>query len=177
VGVFSIQIAKAIGCHVTTTCSTPNVEFCESLGADQIIDYKKGSVVDALKASGYKFDHIVDNVSYDSDIYFACDQFTNPGAEYMMIGGRPDFSFMGMMLKVRLLPSWLGGGSRKCVGFFAMPKVDELECMANWMKEGKMKAVLDSRFAFEDTPKAFERSKTGRVRGKVVVDVAPEGKA
>ena len=30
-GTFGIQIAKAIGCHVTTSCSTPNVQFCKDL--------------------------------------------------------------------------------------------------------------------------------------------------
>jgi NADPH:quinone reductase-like Zn-dependent oxidoreductase len=28
-GVFGVQIAKAVGCHVTTTCSTANVELCK----------------------------------------------------------------------------------------------------------------------------------------------------
>ena len=40
VGVFAIQIAKAVDCHVTTSCSTTNVELCKSLGADEVIDYK-----------------------------------------------------------------------------------------------------------------------------------------
>ncbi|KAJ6069750.1 hypothetical protein N7499_011637 [Penicillium canescens] len=38
-GIFAIQIAKVMGCHVTTTCSTKNVEFCRGLGADEVIDY------------------------------------------------------------------------------------------------------------------------------------------
>ncbi len=38
-GTFGIQIAKAAGCHVTTSCSGANVGLCESLGADTVIDY------------------------------------------------------------------------------------------------------------------------------------------
>jgi NADPH:quinone reductase-like Zn-dependent oxidoreductase len=34
VGVFGIQIAKVVGCHVTATCSTANIELCKSLGAE-----------------------------------------------------------------------------------------------------------------------------------------------
>jgi NADPH:quinone reductase-like Zn-dependent oxidoreductase len=41
VGHFAIQFAKARGAHVTTTVSTANVEFAQSLGADVVIDYKK----------------------------------------------------------------------------------------------------------------------------------------
>jgi len=29
---------------VATSCSTANVELCRSLGADEVVDYKKGNV-------------------------------------------------------------------------------------------------------------------------------------
>jgi NADPH:quinone reductase-like Zn-dependent oxidoreductase len=56
-GVFGIQFAKAAGCYVVTSCSTPNTELCRSLGADEVVDYKKTSVLEALDASQVKFDH------------------------------------------------------------------------------------------------------------------------
>lgn len=40
------------------------------------------------------------------------------------------------------------------------------------MQEGKVKAVIDKKFAFEQVPQAFVRLKTGRAKGKIVVDVA-----
>jgi len=68
----------------------------------------------------------------------------------------------------------LGGGKRKCSGFMAEPKADELEQIGTWMRDGKIKSVIDSTFAFEDAPKAFERSKGGRARGKIIVNVASQ---
>jgi NADPH:quinone reductase-like Zn-dependent oxidoreductase len=38
---FAIQYAKSIGAKVISTTSTGNVDYVKSLGADQVIDYKK----------------------------------------------------------------------------------------------------------------------------------------
>lgn len=173
-GVFGIQIAKAVGCHVTTTCSTPNVELCKSIGADEVIDYRTSNVVDALKASGNKFDHVVDNVGGNRDLYWHCHEYTNPGALYLVVGGAPSLKYLANSIKARFLPGFLGGGKRKITGFFLKPKRADFEQVGAWLRGGKLKAVIDSKFAFEDAPKAFEKLKTGRARGKIVIDVASE---
>lgn len=173
VGVFGIQIAKVVGCHVTATCSTANVELCKSLGADVVVDYKKGSVAEQLKASGVKFDHVLDNVGGDNlELYWKCHEYTKPGAVYMMVGGSPSIGHAIERTKIKMIPSFLGGGRRKIEGFFAKPVAEDLSQLGAWMAEGRVRAVIDSKFSFEEAAKAFERLKTGRAKGKVVVDVA-----
>ena len=39
VGSYGVQIAKALGAHVTGVCSTSKVELVRSLGADEVFDY------------------------------------------------------------------------------------------------------------------------------------------
>jgi NADPH:quinone reductase-like Zn-dependent oxidoreductase len=62
----------------------------------------------------------------------------------------------------------------KIDGFWPAPKPEDLEQVALWIKEGKVKPVIDQKFEFEDGAKAFEKLKTGRAKGKIVVDVALE---
>ena len=171
VGIYSIQIAKILGCHVTTSCSSANVDLCRTLGADEVIDYKKGSVVEALKKSG-GFKHIVDNVGNNSELYWKAHTYSEPSAKFIGVAAEPSLRYLRFAIAVRLWPGFLGGGKRQFTGILAQPKLDQLEQMGSWMAEGKMKAVIDSTFPFGEVPDAFRKLKTGRAKGKVVVDVA-----
>ena len=158
----------------TLNQSNRNVELCTNLGADYVVDYKKSSVVDALKSSGRMFDHIVDNVGGNSQIFYQAHTFTNPGSAYLVIGAQPGLSFVLSLAKMFLLPSFLGGGKRSVAFMGAKPKKADLEQVGKWMAAGQVKAVIDSEYSFEDLPKAIEQLKTGRTKGKIVVHVAPE---
>jgi NADPH:quinone reductase-like Zn-dependent oxidoreductase len=56
VGHFAIQFAKSNGAHVTTTVSTPHVEFVRGLGADQVIDYQTQRFEDLIHEVDLVFD-------------------------------------------------------------------------------------------------------------------------
>ena len=171
-GVFGLQFAKAVGCHVTTTCSTPNIDFCKGLGADKVIDYRKENVLQVLKAEGKVFDHVVDNIGNDQQLIWHCHEFNKQDAKYVVVGGSPSLATLGDILKRKFLPDWAGGVKGNVVGFFPEQKTEDLSRIAEWMREGKVKAVVDQKFGFEEAVQAFEKLKTGRARGKIVVDVA-----
>lgn len=167
-GVFGIQIAKAAGAYVATSCSTANVELCKSLGADEVIDYRKQSVVDALKQMK-PFDHVVDNVAADYDLYWRCHEYMTPSAKFIEVAGAPTFSYLSFSTKAKYMPGFLGGGKRRMETILAQPKPDQLEKIGKWMAEGKVKAVIDEEFPFSGAVEAFRKLKTGRAKGKIVV--------
>lgn len=170
-GVVSIQIAKALGCHVTTSCSTSNVELCKSLGADEVLDYRSAEIIEQLNGKGQIFDLILDNVGSPSNLYRVSHAFIVPGGKFIQVGMGMSLRAMQQLIGNVMLPSFLGGGKRKYIFVMAKANSADFDQLATWMKEGKIRAVIDSTFDFNSAPKAFERLKTGRARGKVVVHV------
>ena len=175
-GVFGIQMAKALGCHVTTSCSTPNVGFCKSLGADEVIDYKTTNIVDMLSSKGQIFNLVVDNVGTPDNLYKASSAYLTPSGKFVQIGVQNSLGGMKTVTSNMLLPSFLGGGKNSFQMMMAKPSAEALEQMGEWFKDGKLKGMVDTVFEWEDAPKAFEKLKTGRAKGKIVVRV-PQDKA
>lgn len=175
VGTFAIQFAKAAGASTVTAISSgANADLCKSLGADEVIDYRAESPVAALKRSGRQYDHVVDTVFPSTDMYWNCHHYLKPHGIYISIAG--NFSAKGMwdLVSVSLWPGWLGGGHRKFFQLMEKPNPQDYNRVAQWMSEGKIKAVIEEEFSLEDAGKAFARLKTGRTRGKLVVKVADE---
>lgn len=177
-GVFGIQIAKATGFHVTTSCSTPNVELCKNLGADTVIDYKSKDVVAELKKT-QPFDLVIDNVGLPTDLYWHMPSFSNPTAPYVQVGAlavTPAF-ILGNLFKT-YWPSWLGGGKRPWEFNHLENKPEDYAKLGRLMQEKKVRAIVDEVFGMEDRGpiKAFAKLRTGRAKGKIIVKLwgAPE---
>ncbi|KAF2133338.1 GroES-like protein [Dothidotthia symphoricarpi CBS 119687] len=170
-GVYAIQIAKALGCHVTTTCSTPNIELCKSIGADEVIDYKSTNVVKALSSKGPTFNLVVDNIGTPANLYKASSAFIAPGGTFAQVGMTPNLSGFLQVGSNVLRPGFLGGGKAKYQMVVEQGSKSNLKVLAEWMKEGKVKSVVDSVFEWEDAPKAYEKMKTGRTKGKIIIHV------
>lgn len=82
-GTIAIQLAKDLGAKVTGVCSTTNLDFVKSLGADEVIDYTK---VDSL-VPGVKYDFILDAVGNrkTSKLKDACKKALTPEGKYVSI--------------------------------------------------------------------------------------------
>ncbi|KAI0158188.1 NAD(P)-binding protein [Xylariaceae sp. FL1272] len=178
VGTWAIQIAAALGCRVTASCSTKNIALCESLGAEAVIDYTTATdaVTTALRAKGQVFKSVLDAVGHSGfDLYKAADDYLLPEGIFVQIGGDMSLSSARDLIFQSLRPAILGGGKRKWKFFITYPSHDHLADLGRLMSEGKIRAVIDGDvYPYEDAPKAFEKLKTGRTRGKLLIKVSDE---
>lgn len=156
---------------MSTSCSTDNIELCKSLGADEVIDYKSGDIIKQLKSEGRIFDIVLDNVGSPQNLYQMSHTFLEPNGKFLQVGMGLSLGAVRQLLSNMLLPGFLGGEKRKYILVTGKPNSACFERLAKWIQEGKLRAVLDSTYEFNEVPKAFERLKTGRARGKVVVRV------
>lgn len=175
VGTFTLQIAKVLGCNVTTSCSGPNVDLCKSLGADDVIDYRTTDLVQELTRRSTQFDLLVDNVNVGgSPLFWAAHNYLKPEGKYVTIAGDVSPSKIWSLLQMFLLPAWLGGGQRTPKFVMCASSAEQYAQLAQWMQEGKLKTVVEETYDMERAGEAFARSKSGRARGKVIVKVCGE---
>lgn len=161
VGPFAVQIAKAFGAHVTGVCSTAKIDMVRELGADEVIDYTH----EDYTRSGQRYDWIVDVAGNRSIL--ECRRALKPGGVYVMVGG-PTSRILGALLFGPLISL---AGSRK-LGLMLWWKVFKKEDVA-LLKEligaGKIRPVIDRRYALADVPEALRYLQAGLARGKVII--------
>ncbi|GAA5824063.1 hypothetical protein JCM11251_001506 [Rhodosporidiobolus azoricus] len=182
VGAYAVQLAKAYGAYVVTTCSPESKSLVESLGADEIIDYKSTDLVKEL-ASRFSvkekpFDIIYDTVGYDARLYNESAKYLSFNGVFIDIAGPPFqhtltslISAVGTFASRLALPAFLGGVPRKYVFGMFKPGEGQLREIGEFVAEGKLKPIVDEVFPFEEALSAYERQKSGRAKGKVVVSV------
>jgi len=81
IGTFAVQIAKSFGAEVTGVCSTKNLDFVRSIGADHVIDYTKQD----FTKNGQHYDLILTTAGYRS--IFDYKRALGPKGIYVMVGG------------------------------------------------------------------------------------------
>ena len=157
VGSFAVQIAKALGAHVTGVCSAPNVELVRSIGADHVIDYSR----EDFTKRGERYDLIID--CYSNRSLFAYRRALQPNGRYIAIGG-PISSAPALLLRMLMmlvLPH--------VVMFVAKRNADDLAFLGELMAAGKLTPVVGQCYELADVAKAYAQMMTGHTRGKLVI--------
>lgn len=169
VGHFAVQLAKGMGAHVTGVCSTRNVEMVRALGADAVIDYTR----EDFTAGAQRYDLIIDSIGNHSRGTLRR-VLTEQGTHVQV--GR---SGMGNWIDPLQSPIgallWSRFTSQRWESMLASIEGDDLEWLAQQVAAGKLRAVIDRRYPLAELPEAVRYLETGRVRGKLLLDLGDSG--
>jgi NADPH:quinone reductase-like Zn-dependent oxidoreductase len=151
VGSLAVQLAKAMGAHVTALGSAPNEAYVRSLGADDFIDYKQQRFED---------------LAHDIDVVFDT------------VGGETfDRAFLtlkkgGFLVTAVAFPkdeaSTFGVGVARV---YCKPNAEQLASIRELAEAGKLKAHVATVLPLASIREAFDLSEGGRTRGKIVLQV------
>lgn len=159
VGLFAVQIAKALGGRVTASCGTTNVEFVKSFQVGRVIDYKK----ERLFAEGDNYSCIYDAVGMLT--YGKIKKYLKPGGRFVTTLPSPGVLFSTAF---QFLPGKHG------IFFAVKPNGALLEKLVRLVEAEKVKVIIDSEYKLDDIKLAHARSETGRARGKIIVQIRPQ---
>lgn len=162
VGIFAIQIAKALGAIVTAVCSTPNGEQALSLGADKVIDYTK----EDFTRGGDRFDLVIDIAG--SRRWSELKRILASQARVVIVGAPDDSKFLGPLrhiLKTRVSSI---RSSQTATFFIANFNRPDLELLGEMTKNGQIRSLIEATYPLSRTADAL-RHMGGRVRSKIVI--------
>jgi NADPH:quinone reductase-like Zn-dependent oxidoreductase len=160
VGAAAVQLANCFGAEVTGVCSTTNLEWVKSLGADQVIDYTQEDFTE----NGKTYDIIFDAVGKIS--FLRCKGSLADRGVFLTTGIMP-----GNLLQV-LWTSVFGGKKAKFAATGLRPaseKAKDLVFLAGLIEAGKLIAVIDRRYPLEQIVDAHRYVEQGHKKGNVVI--------
>jgi NADPH2:quinone reductase len=170
-GTAAIEIGKALGARVIAAASSADkLDLCKSLGADETIDYSSGDlqkrILELTKGKGA-------DVVYDPVGGAHTEAATRALAwrgRLLVIGfaagAIPALKLNHLLLKERIVAGvyWGDWAQRDPQG-----QRRNLEQLASWFQEGKIKPAITERVSLDGTREAIQRLASRKVKGKVVV--------
>ncbi|MFQ3662956.1 MAG: NAD(P)-dependent alcohol dehydrogenase [Chloroflexaceae bacterium] len=166
VGTFAVQLAKAMGAHVTAVCSTRHVEQARTLGAEHVIDYTR----EDFTRDGRRYDLIlVVNGRHPLAKYRRA---LSPRGRLVVVGGDA-----GTILRATLLGSVVSLVHSITVrSLIARPGRDDLLFVGQLLDSGVVVPVIDRCYPLGELPEAMRYLATGHARGKIVITMEQAGR-
>lgn len=163
VGSIAIQIAKAQGARVLTTCSAHNAEYVRGLGADIAIDYR---ACDVTAACGEGVDLVLDAVGQGTLLPRAID-VVKPGGRYVEIETLISAASADEVARAAV------AGVRIVSNMIAIDRLpDQLRRLGEMAANGTVIPPLTDSLPLRDVAEAHRRIEAGHVRGKIALIVS-----
>jgi NADPH:quinone reductase-like Zn-dependent oxidoreductase len=167
VGAAAVQLARYYEAKVTGVCSTANLEWVKSLGADQVIDYTR----EDFSENGKTYDIIFDTVGKRS--FSECKGSLTDDGIYLATVPTP------LMMLQALWTAKSGGKKVKFAATglrSASEKIKDLVFLTELIEAGKIKPVIDRCYPLEQTAEAHRYVEKGHKKGNVVITVEHNGR-
>ena len=166
---FAVQLAKALGAHVTGVASTAKVDLVRSLGADHVIDYTVADPTDGSR----RYDLIID-VGGRTPVRRLRRALTSRGT-LVIVGGENGGRWtggIGRQLRAMLLSPFTG---QRLTTFISKEARSSIERLAAFIETGDVVPAVGQRFALENTADAIRGMEAGNTLGKSVIVVRTGG--
>ena len=150
VGSVAIQIAKQLGCEVFATASPPNHEYCRSLGAVGVIDYRTQDFTTAMPPC----DVILDTIG--GTTHGRSLKMLKPGGTVVALAAEP-------------IPKGQSRSDVRDTMVNVRPTRERLLQLFQWATAGIIKPQVTQRFGPENAARAYAISESGHARGKMVI--------
>jgi len=159
-GSFAIQLAKRAGAHVTGVDNDGKLEHMRSVGADEVIDYRRR---DFTRLGPY--DLVLDLYAHRS--VFAFRRALAPGGRYRCVGGS-----VPTLIRVVTIGVIIGRLTGRRIGVLMVrPGPTHFQPLADLCVSGDVRVHIDRTFGLDEVPQALAHVGEGRALGKVVVEV------
>ena len=181
-GTASIQLLKAAGHYVITTCSPHNFDLAKSYGADEVYDYRAEDAIEQIKVStknGLRY--ILDCISTTDSNKFCYQVMGRPGGKFCAL--EPFSTAVAATRKV-VKPDWIMGPSLlgQEVGWpephyrAADPVVAKFGAwwtaiLNKMLAKGQIKLhpIVERSGGLEKIPEGLDDIRSGKVSGKKLV--------
>jgi len=166
VGSYAVQLAKALGAHVTGVCSTAKADLVRSLGADHVIDYTREDFADHAR----QYDVIID-IAGNPALSRLRRALTSTGT-VVLVGGEEGGKVTGGMferqLAARMRSLFI---HQRFTSVLGKEKGSDLERLAEFVEAGTMTPSIDRTYPLAEVPQAMHHLDRGQVRGKIAITI------
>lgn len=159
VGIWLLQLAREVGVgSIVAVCGTDSVEFVKSLGATEVVDYRKQSIIDWVGGNERrKVDLVVD-----------CKGGKSLEESWLCVRDS------GILLSIceppeGRKPTSFTGKDVKSSFFIMTPRGEDLADIGRLLEEERVNTFVDSVWKLDEFEKAFDRVGEGHTRGKVII--------
>ena len=168
IGVYAVQIAKALGADVTAVCSAGKADLVRSLGADHVIDYAEEDFTQGDR----RYDFILDNVGNRS--LSDCRRALSPNGTMIPNSGTAGGRWVGSL--VSMGQAWVTSPfvSQNLRTFLSTPNEEDLNALVDLVESGKVVPVIGSTYSLDEAAEALRIVASGHAQGKAVITVAED---